>query len=251
MKTPRLLMVLAMAPPIAAHAAPTPCGAPGESALERGSYPEAVLEFEAAARDPACAQERERLLFNAAFALHEHSRKARDGTWCEARDAYRLLATAVDAELRAAATDGAELSSQTCDVYEKGRRMAATPPPAIDHSLPVAFIASGGGLALAGLTLGGLSLAAQSEADELGLRLRRRPDAAAIADAHAERRAEGRASAYETGAIWLTGTGIVVAAVGVFWLLLDSDSDRTIAPPPAGSVEIVPEGRGFRLRGVF
>lgn len=222
--------------PTLAFATPTPCAAPGETAMSEGRYRDAAVKFEAAAALPQCDVERERLLFNAAFALHEHGRKTHDATWCEARNAYAALTAGKDAEITAAAAEGAQITGQSCAIFDQGRRQGAMEGPS--H-----WWLTGSGIAL--LTASGVMLgfggAAYLTASALDDNLRREP--ASDPDlAIRQRRAEGGATALlaSGGVLALAGVVVLVAGIGL----------RPDGKPhePAAQIEGSPGGAQLRVR---
>lgn len=197
--------------PTLAFATPTPCAAPGETAMSQRRYRSAAVAFEAAAALPQCETERERLRFNAAFALHEHARETHDATWCEARNAYAMLAAAKDTEIFSAAAEGEQVTEQSCAIFDRGRRQGVKEGPS--H-----WWLTGTGLALLGASglMIGFGVDAYATASTLDDDLRNEP-ASDPDRALRQRRAEGGATALLAGGGVLATASIVVllASIGL------------------------------------
>lgn len=240
----RLTILLSTSASTAAYASPaTPCTARGEEAMNAGRYQAAASAFQEAAANPECLTEKDRLYFNAAFALHEQAREARDSTWCAARDAYALLADAGDPEVKEAAADGARLTGQTCEVWQHGRQMALDDPEVGGAEIHQQWLyLAGGGLALLGLVFVGLGASAQWEADGL-----REQGTLTRDEAIEERQLEGRSSAYGVNAVVLLTAGLLTAGSGYIWALVD-DEQREVE---GARMEVGASVGGLILRGAF
>lgn len=219
-----LLMALPLGSPGMAAAQTGRCAAPGDVAMREKRFRDAAREFDVAARDPSCVSERERLVFNSAFALHQLARESRDVRWCTARDAYLRLSDAEDAEIRAAASNGAQLAGETCDVFSRGRREGLNDP--VTHQWWL--YRAGGGLAFLGVIL------LVSGSHDLN-------------DTDPEIRGKAKGLMVSGGA--LVGGGLATAAVGWVWSLWQDDQQADF--PAKGAAGLTITSRGFSLSGTF
>lgn len=229
-----VILMGSIVPLAATHATVTPCSEPGERALTARRFDDAARAFEAAAQRAECRPERERLLFNAAYALHEVARRAQDDTWCRARDAYRPLRSASDADIAGAAAEGAELAGQHCGAFEAGRRRGTAEAPS-----PWWLTGSGiGALAVGGVMLG-FGVEAWQEAGALRAELDEGDGT--VDEVNRLKRREGGATAFLIGGGALVAVGATLLVAG----LVAGDADEPSSP--GARLQVGPSGASLTV----
>jgi len=115
--TAGLACLLAAGP---ASAAPE-CAAPGQAALDAGTFAAAAAAFEIALENPGCGNHRDALLLGLATAMHRQAEAETDGRrFCYARQKYILVSESIDAGLAAQGKSGLEATTGPCDEAWKG-----------------------------------------------------------------------------------------------------------------------------------